>query len=615
MRIQSERRPFYLKYSLLILCLLTLIVYFKVSTLGFTDLDDKFFILKNESFNSDLGNIPVTFGRGLFGPANDLYYRPLLLVDFIVEYTLFGTDPRGYHLTNLLFHTLTVCLLFLFFKKIRTREEDALILAALFAIHPVLSQAVAWIPGRNDMLLMIFFLGTILSSIKYQELSDTVNQGKLKKPNPLARWGWFTAQFIFLLLALFTKETAVVIPLIVISILFILKRNNVSPCHPVTLSPIIISNSLAIAIFFLFRSSATLLNEPTSFVNLLSTGLSRIPAMIQYVGKILLPVNLSVFPLMEDTAMGWGIGAVIALVLLVIFSKSYFRPLTLLGLGWFLIFLAPVLIVPKSLNDQVFEHRLYIPIAGMLILLSQTLLFAEKWNSRTKMIIATGIIVLLGAVSFSRIGLYKDEDVFWRRAITDAPHAVMPKMMLVNGTTLTPAEREEIRRSCYTLDPGQMMVHYTLGKIYMQLNQPDSAERHFKLELPLSQFPDIYYQLAMISAGKKRFDSTLLCLNKVIELDPGHANVPKIQEMILEMQKQFYMEKAQAAVRASQPDTAAVYLLKLIAVDPMQQQAHHNLVILYLQTNQKDKAIDIINQMKAKGLTLAPEFLKISQEK
>jgi protein O-mannosyl-transferase len=601
MRAKPGVRPFYLKFPLLILCMLTLVVYFRVITLGFTDLDDKFFIVKNEQFNQDPGNIPVAFGRGVFGPANDLYYRPLLLVDFIVEHALFGTNPWGFHLTNMLFHMLTVCLLFLFFRRINLRGEDALILAALFAVHPVLSQAVAWIPGRNDMILMIFFLGVLISTIQYYIISE-------KGDRPV-RWLYFILQFFFLLLALFTKETAVVVPIVTaLVIVFVLHKSWRS------FLPFVLTSAVAILIWFVGRSQATLLNEPTTMTSLVSTGISRIPAMIQYVGKIFFPVNLSVYPMMEDISILWGAVAVVLLTALIIYSKSYFKPLTIIGLLWFLIFLAPVLVVPKSLNDQVFEHRLYIPLAGMLLLLSQTMLFSEKWKGRTRMIIALVIILGLGLVSFTRIGYFRDEDTFWRMAIADSPHAITPRMMLVNGTTLTPEEREKIRKECYTLDPDQMMVHYTLGKIYMQTTQYDSAKRQFLLELPWSQFSDIYYNLGLIYSRQKNIDSTIFYFEKVVSLEPDHPNTPNMQGTIRSLQLQHFMDKAQAAVQANEPDTAASWLQKVILLDPGNAQAHYNLALLYYNMKQKEKAREVIAQMQSRGMTISPELLKLVQQ-
>ncbi|MEI6437079.1 MAG: tetratricopeptide repeat protein, partial [Bacteroidota bacterium] len=246
-----------------------------------------------------------------------------------------------------------------------------------------------------------------------------------------------------------------------------------------------------------------------------------------------------------------------------------------------------------------------------LLILSQTLLFSDKFKGRYRMIIATAIILLFSIISFTRISLFKNEDNFWRMAAQDSPHAIMPRMMLVNGTTLTPEEREKIRKECYTIDQDQMMVHYTLGKIYMQLNQDDSAKRHFYLELPYSQFSDIYYQLGLIYSRQKNSDSTIFCLEKVVSLEPQHPNTPTMQGMIRSLKLQHFMEKAQTAVQANQPDTAAGFLLKVIELDPGNPQAHYNLALLYFNMKQQEKAREVVGQMQAKGMKVAPELLKL----
>ena len=596
----SQINPFYLKYAWLILIVLTVIVYSGVLKLGFTELDDKFFIVQNEHFNNNLGNIPTAFGRGLFGPTNDLYYRPMLLVDFILENQFFGTSPWGYHLTNLLFHILTVCLLFIFLKKIKIPETDSLILAALFAIHPVLSQAVAWIPGRNDMMLMIFFLSVLILTIKYYSIGE--------KGNKSHAWFYFIAQFVFLLMALFTKETAVVIPLVAVLLaVYVLKKPWKSQL------PFIISSVVAVLIWSVSRSAATLLNEPVTAAKMISTGISRLPAMIQYLGKIFFPFNLSVFPMMEDTTLSWGIAALIILAVLIIWSKCYKDPLAVIGLIWFLVFLAPVLIVPKSLNDQVFEHRLYIPIVGVLLILSQTVLFRNPLKDRQKLMAAIPVVLLFAVISMIRIPMYKDNDTFWRQALKDSRHAIMPLMMRVNGI-ITDQEREQIRRECYTLPQDQMMVHYTLGKIYMQTSQYDSAKRQFRLELRNSQFADIYYQLGLAYSHDKNADSTVLCFEKVVSLEPNHPGTPEMEKMIHSLKLQQYMERARAAINANQPDTAASYLQKVIVLDPVNSEAHFNLALLYFNTNQKQKAREVVGLMQQKGLAVPPDFLKLLKQ-
>ena len=103
---------------LLVLGAITFLVYARTLTLGFTKLDDTIFIVENAPYNEEWSNLLVSFQRGLFNPVRDAYYRPLFLVNFIVESKLFGTEPAGYHFTNLLFHIGSVLLLFLFLKRL-----------------------------------------------------------------------------------------------------------------------------------------------------------------------------------------------------------------------------------------------------------------------------------------------------------------------------------------------------------------------------------------------------------------------------------------------------------------------------------------------------------------
>ena len=250
---------------LFLLILITTSVYFRSLFLDYTRLDDSIFIVENARYNSDLGNLGVSFQRGLFNPTKDAYYRPVFLVDFIVESRLFGTKPAGYHFTNLLFHLISVTLLFYFFRKIGIRELDAFLLTLIFAVHPVLTQAVAWIPGRNDMLLMIFFLSGFILFLKYldtKKISSLIFQG------------------FFLLIALFTKETAIIIPVIMSGFVLFYKK---TPWQKLIIPGI--SWFLAIVIWYLVRSTATLARNWISPHDMISAGIERLGGDCSIPGK------------------------------------------------------------------------------------------------------------------------------------------------------------------------------------------------------------------------------------------------------------------------------------------------------------------------------------------
>ncbi len=535
--VMVEQR-FVLRYPIVWLILIILLVYIRTLTLSFTKLDDSIFIIENKTFNEQPGNIAASFHRGLFNPAKDAYYRPIFLVDFIIESKFFGTSPAGYHFTNILFHVISVILLFLVLKKVGIPGLHAWLLAMIFAVHPVLSQAVAWIPGRNDMLLMIFFLAGLLLSIKYTE-----------KPGILPFLGAFACSVV----ALFTKETAVIIPFIISGILvFILK------VHWKKVLPVILGWVIAVGIWILVRSTAPIELKNSSFPEMIQTLFTRLPAIVQYLGKIILPVNLSVFPVAEDTANLWGILALVLIAGIIVYSRSWSKPLTWFGIAWFLAFLLPVLIVPKELNDQLFEHRLYLPLAGILLVLSQTILFSDRWKEKNIVLVSGVVIILFSVMSFSRIGYYKDSLTFWSTAVEDSPHSAYAKMML--GTKVTEnAEREKLFREALALDPKQKNLNFYLGKVLFEEKKVDSAEKYIRREPPVSRSQEAWFLLAQFSFKKNQFDS------------------------------------------------AAVYLEKVIELDPLHEQANNNLARLYIEMKKIDKAILVVDAMKLKGMPVPPD--------
>jgi hypothetical protein len=533
------------RMAVTILLIVTSLVYFRSLFLDYTRLDDSIFIVENAHYNADIKNLTVSFQRGLFNPTKDAYYRPVFLVDFILESRLFGTKPAGYHFTNLLFHLISVTLLFIFLRKIKIPGSDAFLLSLLFSVHPVLTQAVVWIPGRNDMLLMIFFLSGFILFLNYLE------KGKIYA---------LILQTLFLVIALFTKETAVIIPAIMAG--FVLFYQKVSWKRLIVPAA---SWAFAVVIWYLVRSTATLAKNWISPVDMLSAGISRIGVVVQYLGKIFFPVNLAVFPEYEDITLIWGFLALALFTGLIIYSRSYRKPLTYLGLFWFLIFLLPVLIVPKTLNDQVFEHRLYLPIIGILLMVSQVIPFDGKTSEKNKFLLIITLATVFSVQSIYRTAYFKDPITFWTHAVEGSPHSAYAHTLL--GTKVEdPKEREALFRKAYSLNPELKNLKYYYGKVLFERKAIDSAQAFIEKELATNPIPDAWFLLAQISFEKNRLDSAAMCLEQVISLDSYHP------------------------------------------------QANHNLVLLYYQSGKKEQARTLLNQMIDKGMTPGEDLVNMFKQ-
>ncbi len=486
-------RNILVRYPGAFLILLCFLVYIWTLRLRLIEYDDSYFIVMNSAFNKNPANIIQSFLQTLYTSFDSIYYRPVFQVDMILEYNLFGDNPAGYHLTNLLFHCLAVILVYLFFRKLKLEKVPAFLLSALFAVHPVLSQAVAWIPGRNDILLMIFLLLGIMVTINYLETSRVLP---------------YIGQFLLFIVALFTKETAVVIPLITtILITYVLKFNWKK------IIPLSIGWVIAIIIWYVFRHNALATKDAPSVLSMFSTTPARLLAILQYLGKIILPVNLSVFPMMKDVSITWGLIALILLITLIWVSKSYHESLTLFGLLWFLIFILPVLFIPTKTNDNLFEHRLYVPIIGILLILSKTFLFTGKTRNKLKVIIFVPVIFLFAILSTLRLDYFKDPLTFWKRAAQDSPRSCIPVyryLSLVNSKT--EQEKEKIWVHIHTIDPNYPGVLDALGEICLKKHYERLAEKYLKEEVSRYKYPAIYYDLARLFLYKNRSDSVLFYL-------------------------------------------------------------------------------------------------------
>ena len=346
------------------------------------------------------------------------------------------------------------------------------------------------------LLVLFFFAGAIL-------VTDYI-----RKPG----WLLFTGQFIFLLLALFTKETGVIIPVILMGFILLKYKTSWKRWLPLLFSWIV-----AITAWFFMRKASGIGKEAFSPTGLIHNAIPRLPAILQYLGKIFFPVNQSVYPSLTETTYIWGILSLIVLTALVIISKSYKKPLTIIGLGWYILFLIPVLMVPVEKNDQIFEHRLYLPIIGILLILSQTLLFRKTVKVEKKFILAFSVIFIFALVSYFHSNYFRDAQTFWNKAVEDNPNSGMAKMIL--GTYVTdPAERENLYREAYRLNPHIQALNLILGKIAMDKNRNEEAKEYFLKEVKITQMAGTYTCLARIYVMDNNLDSAAYCLKQSVNI-------------------------------------------------------------------------------------------------
>lgn len=419
----------------------------------------------------------------------------------------------------------------------------AFCLSLLFAVHVVLTQAVTWIPGRNDTMLALFVFSFFIAGINYGR-------------SPAIKW--LILQFVALLAALFTKETAVfAIPVAWLLCIF-LPQKPWKDTKAMSMYGVWIAGAL---IYFLARSQANLEQSGLAVNELLGSALGRFPVILAYLGKVFLPFNLSVFPMLQDMTLWYGFLTLAGLGVLVYFSRKNNWRMMLVGASTFVLFLIPALLVPDAVNNQDFEHRLYVPMLGVLLLLSETVLLKNNWSER-HLAMGTGALVLvLALMNWYRQPLFNDPISFWTAAVESSPNSSYANMMLAARLDNTDMQRAKtLMQKAYDLDPNQKYINYYQGSLLVTEGKLLESEPYFLAEIKNSDYYKCYSPLAEIAFKKQ------------------------------------------------DPNAAIQYLEKYLAVDGADVEMNNNLLMLYLQSNQLEKARDQAAKMRLRGLTIPADF-------
>lgn len=444
------------------------LLYGRTLFFDFTYLDDNTLILENYPIISNIANIDTIFSSDVFLSVSKSYYRPLLNLSFMGDTFVGGKLPVIFHLSNIFLHILAVILIFRLFLKWQGSRILAFCMALLFLVHPVLTQAVAWIPGRNDSLLTVFVLAGFLSFLNFCEAP---------------RLRSYAVYLFFLFLALLTKETAVFLPVLIIFYFLFLAPQKVAISDRYLLT---IGSAVICCSWFLMRHFA-LGGETTKYAAALSGIAQNYSAIFIYVGKLLLPFNLAVFPILADSNILYGVAALLMLTLAWLFSRHKRTNYLIFSSLWFFLFLLPSFIRINGLPDFL-EHRIYLSFIGFLIFLAEVDWIKSLDFSRKHVKIVTAVLFLfLAGLTWSHSANFSDRLVFWHSAVASAPHSplVQRNMGVMYYYRQDALRAEEYYLRALALNPREPMVHNNLGVIYLDRKEYLRAEKEFREELSI----------------------------------------------------------------------------------------------------------------------------------
>ena len=439
---------------------------------GFTSLDDLTLIVDDQPFLASPGAPFAAFGRAYFHviDAGHAYYRPIVTASYALDARWSGASPFGYHATNVVLHAVAALLVFALARRIRIREGVAICAALVFAVHPAVVEAVAWIPGRNDLLLAVFALAALLFYAR----------------------GALLAHLACFALALFTKETALAVPPVCVLYAWLVARGDASPAGELRASMprsasrrwmFVIGWALVTIAFACARARV---RDTAGFASAVDprVALGHAAVLVTGLGKLVLPVNLSVLATTQDAPPWAGVAGAAALALFVWRAPRVRPRVALFGALLFALALAPALFAPGSLA---LESRLYLPLVGVLLVVA-AIVDALAIERRVIVACAASTAMALAALSFGYAEAFRDPRAFANAAVLGSPRSSLAHFTLGQSQQLRGDLDRAAREYALALlfDPREPIVHNNLAVIYMRRAEWARAEDELHQELDVN---------------------------------------------------------------------------------------------------------------------------------
>ena len=455
-----------------------------------------------------------------FSPAdikNEGHYWPLVYTSFWLEHKLWGLAPLGYHLVNVLLHLVNVVLVWRLARRLSLAGAWAI--AALFAVHPLHVESVAWVIERKDLLSAMFYLGAVLVWLRFAEAPA------------LGRYclalGLFTA-------GLLSKSIVVTLPA-ALMVLHWWKQSRVSAGILLRLAPFfLVGLGITAADLAFYVSREPLALDYTLVERLLIA--ARAPWF--YVGKLLWPVDLAViYPLWEIRAehfVAWAyLFAGVALLATLWLLRRRIGRGPLAGLAFFLITLSPVLgFVDFGYMQFSFVADRFQYLAGLgviAVLVGVSVHSGDRLPSPSR-VAARGafvaVLLVLGILTWRQSGIYRDEITFFTHIVSLNQLARDAHLNL--GSALFDADRLEegmaASRVAVEQRPDAAGAHANLGRALLLEEDLDKAEAHLSRALELDPRSETAQQnMAEVRRKQGRHDEAIEWFLKVVDRDDANA--------------------------------------------------------------------------------------------
>ena len=495
--------------------MLTCLAYIPVFTNGFTNWDDNIFVTSNELIRSfSFSNILNWFTKPFVGQ-----YQPLVLLSFAVDYSIDGYNPLVFHISNLLLHLVNTFLVFRFIDLLFKNTYIALLTSLLFGIHTLNVESVAWITERKNVLFTFFFLWSLICYLKY------LDKNKFKH---------FLYTLLLFVLALMSKSAAVTLPLVLILIDYLYKRDQLKKLVIFEKLPFF-ALSLLVGIFTIIaHHQYGALGNATGYPFYLRALISA-KALIFYFEKLFLPINLSAYyPLPQNLKsiipvliLGFTlVYTLTALAVIISFKKK--NVYVLFGLVFFIINLI-LFIIPAGVPVLTTDRYAYVPFIGLFIIVAWGIYYLITRYPKLKLlfpVIFAVYVLLLSFLTFKQSKIWNDSITLWNNVINTTGETSFPLMKRgIAWRHLNDFEKAlNDFNASIELNNKYPVVYENRGYIYLLQKDYEKAAMDFRKAVnmdPRSAYS--WRNLGLVELNSGNYDQALKSLNQSLEIEPDNA--------------------------------------------------------------------------------------------
>ena len=623
------------------LAILTIIAFSPLKDSGFIVYDDEQYITKNVYVQSGLNtdSIRQAFSSDLAKFSG--HWHPLTWLSLMLDHSLFGLNPTGYHLVNLLFHVLNTILLFLVLRHMTRALWPSAFVAALFAIHPLHVESVAWVVERKDVLSTFFWMLT-MGAYSYYVQQKTVQR--------------YAFVLLFFVLGLMSKPMLVTLPFVLLLLDFWplqrftearpapripaaeikpevsgkKKKNrkkdaekaaaSVKPAevttpavpefkwsliYPLLLEkvPLFVLAVLSSIVTYLAAHSAGAVHSKAIplFVRLGNA----IVSYGSYIVKMIVPVNLAVLYPYPGSVIPWQVfGALLLLIAITaaVIWRMKQSPYLATGWLWYLGTLVPVIGIVQAGPQAMADRYTYVSLIGLFIMLAWGIAeVSQKWKYRKEALMAAAALCILcfSILTWKQVGYWHDSFSLFNHAL----NVTKNNYRVYNMRGVAYADLGNFKQAiedygrAIEIEPGYPEAYYNRGKDYTELGNFKKAVEDYTKAIAIK--PD--YAMAYNGRGNAYFD-----LGNQREAIADYARAIEIKPDYLDA----YFNRGNTYVHLGNYQEAIRDYSRAIEIKPDYTGAYKNRGIAYMKSGNNTLAVNDLKTAAKSGDEQAKNFLR-----